>query len=325
MMPTDAVVAVTFRCNCRCAMCNIWRLPPGRELPPDAYRRLPRSLRDVNITGGEPFLRDDIEEILGAVREACPRARIVVSTNGLLTRKIRQTVRHIARHDSRLGLAVSIDGIGPVHNRIRGVEGAYDRARRTVDLVREEGLRNLRLAFTATPENVDQLAAVYDLSRELGVEFTLALAHASEHYFHSCDSFALPPGMLKDQVAHVIAGEMRGWSLKRWARAYFLHGAVQFSLGLGRPLPCRAGEEMFFLSPEGDVYPCNVFSARMGNLEAQEFSALWHSPEAGEVRRRLAHCRHGCWMVCSARTAMRRHWPKVAGWILRCKLLGRCA
>ncbi len=70
MKPVDAVIAVTYRCNARCAMCGIWKSQPGPDLPPEVYRKLPSSLRDVNLTGGEPFLRDD----LAAVHEAATAA-----------------------------------------------------------------------------------------------------------------------------------------------------------------------------------------------------------------------------------------------------------
>jgi radical SAM protein with 4Fe4S-binding SPASM domain len=165
------------------------------------------------------------------------------------------------------------------------------------------------------------MGRVYDLSRELGVEFTCAVAHVSEHYFQTAGGgFAIPPSALRQQADQIIGREMRGFSAKRWARAYFLDGMVRFSMALGRPLPCRAGEDMFFLSPEGDVYPCNAFSAKMGNIEETDFAVLWDSPEAKETRRRLAGCHDGCWMVCSARTAMRRHWPTVLTWCLARKV-----
>ncbi len=64
MKPIDALVAITYRCNARCAMCNIWRAKPSEELRPDAYAALPASLRSVNLTGGEPFLRDDLPDIV---------------------------------------------------------------------------------------------------------------------------------------------------------------------------------------------------------------------------------------------------------------------
>ena len=87
-LPIDAVIAVTYRCDSRCNMCNIWKLEPGPELAPEEYRRLPRTLRDVNITGGEPFLRDDIVDLVRVIDEHCNHPRIVISTNGFQRRRI---------------------------------------------------------------------------------------------------------------------------------------------------------------------------------------------------------------------------------------------
>ena len=56
LQPTDAILAVNHRCNTFCAMCDIWSKPDRNELEPEFYRRLPRSLRNINISGGEPFL-----------------------------------------------------------------------------------------------------------------------------------------------------------------------------------------------------------------------------------------------------------------------------
>ena len=56
-------------------MCNIWQLPPGDELEPEQYRRLPRTLRDINVTGGKPFLRDDLVEIIRILNEHCSASR----------------------------------------------------------------------------------------------------------------------------------------------------------------------------------------------------------------------------------------------------------
>ncbi|MBT4071635.1 MAG: radical SAM protein, partial [Candidatus Magasanikbacteria bacterium] len=56
--PIDCVLGVTYNCNSRCTMCNIWKIKNSPELPVKEYEKLPRSLRDINISGGEPFLRD---------------------------------------------------------------------------------------------------------------------------------------------------------------------------------------------------------------------------------------------------------------------------
>ena len=322
-LPVDAVLAVTFRCNAQCVMCNIWRVQSPEEVRPGAYRALPRRLRFVNITGGEPFLRADLPEIVQQVREACPRAHVVISTNGLLTNAIREMMPRVLEIHPRVGVAVSMDGIREVHDRMRGVRGAYGKARHAVNLLRRLGVKGVRIAFTATPENVGHLRKVYEVSRDLGVEFTCAVAHCSPHYFHTAEGdFALAPGELRAEVEGIVRRELRSFHPKRWARAYFAAGLLRFAEGRGRMLPCRAGRDTVFVAPNGDVYPCNVFSAKMGNITEQPFEDLWRSEQAETARRRLTGCGHGCWMVCSARMPMRRHRLRVLSWALRHKFFG---
>ena len=57
-------IITTFRCNAKCHMCNIWKHPtkPSEEIKPELLEKLPDGLR-INITGGEPMLRKDIDEI----------------------------------------------------------------------------------------------------------------------------------------------------------------------------------------------------------------------------------------------------------------------
>jgi len=323
MMPVDAALAVTYRCNARCAMCGIWKSEPGPELPPDVFRRLPSSLRDVNLTGGEPFLRRDLPAVHEAVRSACPSSRTVISTNGLLTDRIAESVQQMARAEPGLGVAVSIDGPAPVHDRIRGIPGAYDKAMRSVKSLQDAGFANLRLAFTATRSNAQHLWEVYSLAQSMGVQFTCAIEHASEHYFQSPEAAApVPLDALRGPLERVMESELRSLSPKRWARAYFLLGMWHYARGRGRLHPCRAGRDFFFMDPAGDVYTCNAAPFRMGNLAETDFDALWHSPEADAARKRVIACQQPCWMVCTARTAIRRAWPQVLAWALWRRLTG---
>ena len=270
----------------------------------------------MNLTGGEPFLRDDLPEIHAAVRSACPRARTVVSTNGILTDRIVAAVRAMARREPEIGVAVSLDGPPEMHDRMRGVPGAYDRAMATVRGLQEAGFRNLRLAFTLTPRE-----------RELRRRSTRSRANSASSSPARCStapsitSTSRRPkrgseAELRRQIAPAIRGELRSLSPKRWARAYFMGGLCRFAAGRGRPLPCRAGRDFFFMSPSGDVFTCNAVPFQMGDLSRQSFDQIWDSLEASNARASADCCRAGCWMICTARTAMRRAWPRVLLWAL---------
>jgi MoaA/NifB/PqqE/SkfB family radical SAM enzyme len=320
--PRDAVVAVNGVCNARCRMCSIWETEHAPLLEPTALESLPRTLRDLNLSGGEPFLRADLPELARLARQRLPRARIVVSTNGFLPERILQVAAAWQRDSQRIGIAVSVDGIGRMHDEVRGVPGAY---RRVVSTLR--GLRALRyqpraVAFTVTRRNVSHLGAVYRLARRLGARFSCTLAHDSPHYFQIAgqgDHRAEAPA-LAGQIEKVARSELAAWSPRRWARAYYLSLLAEAAATGQRPLPCRAGRDFFYADWTGAVYPCNVLPIRLGQVNGSGgVRDLLSRPETRRALEPVDSCRR-CWMVCTARTALRRHWRMAAGWIVRAQL-----
>ncbi len=321
-MPTDAVVAVTYECDARCVMCNIWKSPPTEQVAAETFARLPASLKTVNLSGGEPFLRDDLPEIVRHVKAASPDSKIIISTNSLRPKRIAPMVREMIKCDPGIGLGISLDGIGKMHDSMRGVKGAFDRAMETLDLCKKEGVKNIRLAFTATSRNISHLERVLALSREQGVEFTCAIAQNSEHYFKTDANKGIEDEVeLREQFNRLISSQLAGPHPKRWARAYFARGVYEFGAKKKRLLECRAGSDFFYLDPTGDVYCCNVLPEIMGNLAKTDFTTLWNSPRAHRVREVVARCQEGCWMICTARTVIRRHPLSVGSWILGSKVL----
>ncbi|MBN1884639.1 MAG: radical SAM protein [Candidatus Krumholzibacteriota bacterium] len=315
-LPVDAVVAVTYRCDSHCNMCNIWQLPPGPELEPAMFGRLPRTLRDVNITGGEPFLRDDIVDIVRVVDERCRGPRIVISTNGFQKRRILHAAPALMSIGRNVGIAVSLDGIGETHDEIRGVEGGFEKVVETLTGLRTIGYRNVRVAFTAQRGNVEHLGAVYDLSRQFGYQFTASVAQNSEFYFSTDENQRVEPGSLESELRYVMRKELLSLSPKRWLRAYFYAGVERFNVKRERLLGCLAGRESVFVDPEGKVYPCLTLNREMGNLAERDFEEIWESDSAREARAAVDSCRLPCWMICTARTSMRRTPLRPIGWIL---------
>ena len=315
-MPVDAVVAVTYRCDSRCNMCNIWQLPPGDELEPEQFRKLPRTLRDINITGGEPFLRDDLVEIVRILDEHCDHPRFVISTNGFERRRIAHAAPGLLKIGKNVGIAVSLDGIGEKHDEIRGIPGGFEKVVETLKQLRTIGYRNVRVAFTAQRNNVKHLGAVYDLSRQFGFQFTTSVAQNSDFYFSTAENQTVDPLDLSAELAYVMRKELLSLSPKRWLRAYFYSGVLAYNVSKERILPCRAGRDSFFMDPAGIVYPCLTLSKAMGDIRTHGFDEIWGGGAADGVRREVDLCRQPCWMICTARTAMMRRPHEPALWIL---------
>lgn len=304
-------------------MCDIWKLKDTAELALEYFKKLPPTLRDINVSGGEPFLRQDIVDLVRILHETCPKARIVISTNGYLTDLIKEKMREILKYVPTAGVGISIDGIGEMHDKIRGIPGGFNLATKTVKVLREEvGMSNLRLAFTVSRQNVDHLSKVYDLSRKLGVQFTLALAQSSEFFFGGKQiEGVVDANVLKEQFGYVIRRELHSWQPKRWVRAYFTKSLLEFAITGKQALPSRAGTDFFFLDPFGDVYPSVVHNAIMGNLHDKNFEEIWNSPEAAAARAKVREAKQDVWMICTARTAIKNHPFRVGWWILKSKLI----
>ena len=144
----DGILAVTYRCNLKCTMCYIWKNPsdPQREIRPEHLTSFPEVVR-LNITGGEPFIKEDLSDILDVMKKKAKR--IVVSSNGLLTKRILEVMN---RHRD-VGIRLSVDGIGETHDQIRGVKGIHQKALETLKGLKSLGIKDLGIAVTISDAN----------------------------------------------------------------------------------------------------------------------------------------------------------------------------
>jgi len=317
--PTDAIIALTYRCDARCEMCNIWQLKPQEFLSVDDYAKVPSTLKDINVSGGEAFMRKDVVDIVKVIHQKCHDPRIVVSTNGFRTEQIVSAMEELRRAIPEIGVGVSLDGIGETHNRIRGIKDAYERATATLRQLGERGFTNVRIGFTAMNENVHEMRQVYDLACEMGFQFTTAVAQNSEIYFSTQVNQEVADAQLYDALGYVMKSELLSYHPKRWMRAYFESGTLTFNRDKKRMLECRAGIEFFYLAPEGVVYPCLTIPSPMGDLKEHTFEEVWESEQADRVRAEIKGCEE-CWMICTARSGIKKNIPKALGWIAKEKL-----
>jgi len=320
----EAFLAVTFKCNARCVMCDLWKTDKHEDLPAELYARLPRSLTNINITGGEPFLRRDLPDIVRVLHDRCG-ARMVISTHGMMTNLVREQMKEVLRTGARVGVRVSIDGVGNRHTDTRGVPGAFDKAVATLDTLRALGVRDLGVGFVATNHNVDQLRAVYDFAREIDVQFVYCgVAHNSEVTFSRNNPRIANVAELGRQLDYVTTRDLTGADPKKWFRALYDAGSYRHAATGTRRIPCYAGERWFYMKPNGDVHPDMILDVKFGNLRTQTFEEIWWSEEARRfralLRQGIENCPQQCWMVCTVAPYMRRHALWSARWVAVNKL-----
>lgn len=322
-LPTDSVIAITYHCNAKCQMCNIWQIKEHTEINSEQFLKLPNSLKDINISGGEPFLRNDLIEIIKNIKQICPKAKIIISSNGILTDLLKNQMAKILDIDKNIGVAISLDGLGAVHDQIRGVSGAYKQILKTISELKILKVKRIKIAFTLTNENLEEMKRVYDLSQKLNIDFTLSAMQSSDIYFGNKKNILnYDKNQLKENFDYIIKKQIKKWSVKQWARSFFTYGLYQFILGQGRKLPAEAGSEHFFLDPNGNIYPSVVDNQVMGNIkDAPNFEQIWCSTKNQKLRLELKNgLAKPSWMICTARTAIKKHPIAVGWWIIKNKI-----
>lgn len=313
----NGTVIVTYRCNARCTMCNRYKAPsrPEDEISIETIKKLPE-MYFTNITGGEPFIREDLADI---VRELYKKSeRIVISTNGFFTDRIVS----LCREFPNIGIRISIEGLEETNNEIRGLEDGYKRGYETLRTLVEMGMKDVGFGMTVQDKNAPDLVALYNISDEFGMEFATASLHNSFYFVESKNIISdrlMVAGHFEDLINRLLESN----SPKKWFRAYFNHGLINYIFSQKRLLPCDMSFDTFFIDPYGDVMPCNGTKDKevMGNLNELSWEELWTSAEAEAVRRKVRCCERNCWMIGSVSPAMHKYIWVPALWVIKHKFL----
>jgi len=320
MNPTDAVLAITYRCNAVCRMCDVWKTKVHKnELEPKYYAELPGSLRNINISGGEPFLNREIVKIIEVIHRTCPKARIVISSNGYATKLILKCIKEIQKIYPKIAIRVSIDGIGEFHNYMRGRNDFFQHSIETVIKLKELKTLDLGISYTASDENIEQMLKVYKLASEMDIMYTFCgIAHSSEidNYFTEKDQPIKKISQLESSLNFLINNEIKKWNLNRWARAYILSGVYNHAVTGQRKIYCKALELLFYMDPYGDIYSCNALGRKLYNIKDKRFKEAWNSEKAYSIRKEIKKCPRPCWMLCTVAPFVKKKPFIALKWIL---------
>lgn len=317
MKKLNGTVIVTYRCNARCTMCNRYKCPstPEEEISLETIKKLPE-MYFTNITGGEPFIREDLKDV---VRELYKKSdRIVISTNGFFTDRIID----LCREFPEIGIRISIEGLEETNNSIRGLDDGFNKGYTTLKKLVEMGMKDVGFGMTVQDANAKDLVPLYKLSDKMNMEFATASLHNS-FYFVEAKNIIKDREMVGKEFEHLVNELLKSNSPKKWFRAYFNHGLINYIYGQKRLLPCDMAFDTFFIDPYGDVMPCNGTKEKevMGNLNNQTWDELWNSEQAEKVRNKVRHCDRQCWMIGSVSPAMHKYIMTPAAWVIKHKFL----
>ena len=329
--PRALTLTVTRRCDSRCLMCRIWQLQaPEEELSLADLRRFCRSpalrgLVELDLTGGEPFLRRDLPELVEQLLELAPtyfpRLRtIALATNALRPEQIHRLVGELlARIAGRVELALvcSLDALGELHDRIRGVPGAYQRVRQTLDRLATYRTGSwpfqLGLKTTILPLNWAELPRLQRFAREQHLFQILSPVLFTQERFRN---LPLQPQL---DLWPRYQQELSRLYAQATDQLYYAWTVLATLRRGHRPRSCTAGLDHFFVEGDGTIYPCPLRPEPLGRLQTNTLEEILTSPRRAAAARRTG--RHPTCRLCLEPGALR--FSQVSdGWHFLAFLLG---
>lgn len=334
--PLNLTFSVSYRCNARCRTCNVWKKRVD-DLSLAEYKALfdglGSSLYWATFSGGEPFLRPDLIDIVCECYDRCRPSIINIPTNGLLKKQILDGVARLSRHarDSKIIINFSLDGIGARHDELRGVPGNYAKLMDVYRALRSASHPNVTVGIHAVVSqfNVKELPALRRHVREEFAPDSFITEVAEERLELDTVGLDITPrpedyaAVVDDLVADIDANPTGGMPalIQAFRREYY-QLAQRTLVEQRQVLPCYAGVASAHVSPNGDVWTCCTRAESMGNLRdaAFDFMKVWTSGRADELRgsiRRgecfcpLANAAYSS-MLCDPPSLMRVGWRWLA-------------
>lgn len=311
--PRQLNFPVTDNCNARCVMCDVWKENVLDDMSVEQLRAVLaqpffRNLEHVGISGGEPFLRADLLQVVEAFCELPKLASLSITSHGF------NFIRHQMNGPKIVALAkqrgvpftinISIDGVGEVHDRVRRVPNGFIKLQRTIDLYRDMGVRVLAQC-TVSKYNLYNLAELDAWIRERGIDIIYRISTTIERLangktMESVELDANERSFFADFLAY--SGVIERTSNP--ARRLFYRQLVDtLQTNARRAAPCYYQNEAVLLSSRGDVFQCSIVDNAVCNALETNVDEQYFSPEnlmelartKAEVCARCPHDQTGAW------------------------------
>jgi MoaA/NifB/PqqE/SkfB family radical SAM enzyme len=324
--PLYLVLFVTDRCNARCKHClladGVHKPDKSSELTLEEIEVLSKKMDPLLFllpTGGEPFLRDDLGEIIKLFYKNNRVRNVGIPTNGFFTEKIVRIIQDILETcpDLDLGVDVSLDGVGEKHDEIRGVEGLFDNAVKTfneLSLLEKVYPRfNVNIETTVSSYNDNCLLENYDFftnTLKAHTVFTLLTRDKPRDPATKFFDVGRYEAYARKMEEGIKKGVLTGYDTFPFAdfinaKRIVRHRLIAKVVRENRyQLPCYAGVLGAAIFANGDVYPCELHTdLKLGNLRDChfDFKALWKSEKAEQARTLIktgkCFCTYECFLT----------------------------
>lgn len=324
--PVSIVHFITNRCNGRCKHCfidfddkNIFKGELTLDEIRKFIRKLRTSLKNVNLTGGEPFLRRDLYEIVQEYFNSTNINSVYITSNGFFVDKMLKLANDFIKNKKynrkKIIFSISIDNIPDKHDKNRRIKGLFNQAmdayHKLKDLNNKRIIVNVNLCVT--PENCEDIESIFRFLREQKSVKSITSIIVRGKGLDPETRKKVYTGYVK--LNKLIDSGLENKNMEGYGDTFFgkilnaknviLHSEVAKTFLTNEYItPCYAGGLFGVVYANGDVYPCEMLSLKIGNLRDYEYdlNKILHSHTAKITRKyirdRKCHCTYECaWSI----------------------------
>lgn len=318
--PAEITFLVTARCNARCSHCfyhrdiNVKKDELSLEEIEKIFSNFGHLLR-VSISGGEPFIREDLARLTRVIYKHSRPPNLTIPTNGILTDRIITSVKEIldSCRGATLNIGISLDGLGRQRDKIMGVKGSFDKSVDTYFRLKElsKNFRNfiVGVVLTQTYSNQKDIEKIYEFARDKLKPDNIALSLVRGSTRDE-EEMNIDINIYKKLVEKIKKDSYKGkfpfWKVFAWQRNIVYNYVAETYEKNRYLLPCYSGRIRIILTPEGDVYPCEILMLKdrdrfkFGNLRDFDYKIkkIYASDRYREINKFIkdsrCFCRHEC-------------------------------
>lgn len=326
--PAQLILYVTNRCNARCSHCFYWKeVAEGvkKELSLTQIERIAYSLKNplstLSLTGGEPFLRDDLFEICKCFIDINKTKKINIVTNGFLSEKIIAFVEKILSEcPIDLNVQISLDGLKETHDAIRKI-AVFEKALATASGLQSlsRKYRNFQVTFQTTiiKQNLNELVDLGNFLQKQfpsvhhGFQFVRSpkfdVYQADKEILSDLDLQTKNPLLSVEEMKTTLRAIRQFSNKQNLLLSSYVDVMNQNIIRMKEEkipfVKCLAGKYDAVVWPDGVVSMCE-FTKPFASLIDYDFNFynLWKSRKADEMRQRIMNC--FCTHTCNLLNAM---------------------
>lgn len=270
---------VTDICNSRCQMCRIWEIKKSDDISPEDLRKglrnpLYSEVSGVGLNGGEPTLRKDLGQLAETLFEELPKLRsISLITNAYMYEEVIERIIDVGtvvqKNNGMLDVMVSLDGVGEVHDRIRGKPGNFERAQKVIDFIQSSPLvTSVRIGCTIIKENVYSLADLFEYCKSKGlyIKYRIGIPHQRLYTKDLLDPYVLTAED-KYHISEFMEGLITHYETCEHQKFFYRSLIDQLVLDAPRKAGCDWQHRGATITSKGELLYCAAQSKVLGKIQ----------------------------------------------------------